>query len=111
MDSNLYKKFTEIDIRVGKIVQAEEFPEAQKESYKLSIDFGKELGVMRSSAQITNYNIKDLDNRLCIAVVNLGNKQIGPFVSECLILGSVSNDGEVLLLSPSSDAQLGDRIS
>lgn len=111
MDSNLYKKFSEIDIRVGKIIEAKEFPEANKASYKLRIDFGKDLGILKSSAQITNYNIDDLPNRLCIAVVNLGNKQVGPFLSECLILGSVNDEGKVLLLNPSADAQLGDKIS
>ena len=111
MESNLYNKFSEIDIRVGRIIQAEEFPESEKASYKLSIDFGEELGVKKSSAQITNYKTTELNNRLCIAVINLGYKQIGPFISECLILGSVDKKGEVLLLEPDSKANLGDRVS
>ena len=111
MDSSLYTKFTEIDIRVGKILKVEEFPEAQNASYKLTIDFGEELGTMKSSAQITNYMIDELSNRLCVAIVNLGEKQIGPFISECLILGSIGINGEVLLLEPDSGANLGDRIS
>jgi tRNA-binding protein len=111
MDSNLYNKFTEIDIRVGKIIKAEKFPEAQNASYKLIIDFGDELGTMKSSAQITNYMIDELNNRLCIAIVNLPEKQVGPFISECLILGSVDINGEILLLEPDSGANLGDRIS
>ena len=111
MDSDLYKKFSEIDIRVGKIIQAKEFPEAQNPSYKLKIDFGEEIGVLQSSAQITNYSIKELNKKLCIAVVNLGDKQIGPFISECLILGSINKNGEVLLLEPNPNAELGDRIS
>ena len=111
MDSDLYKKFSEIDIRVGKIIQAKEFPEAQNPSYKLKIDFGEKIGVLQSSAQITNYSIKELNKKLCIAVVNLGDKQIGPFISECLILGSINKNGEVLLLEPNPNAELGDRIS
>ena len=111
MDSNLYKQFNSIDIRVGKIIQAGEFPEAQNPSYKLKIDFGEEIGVLQSSAQITNYSIGELNNKLCIAVVNLGDKQIGPFISECLILGSINKKGEVLLLEPNQYAELGDRVS
>ena len=111
MDSDLYKKFSEIDIRIGKIIQAKEFPEAQNPSYKLKIDFGEEIGVLQSSAQITNYSIKELNKKLCIAVVNLGDKQIGPFISECLILGSINKKGEVLLLEPNQYAELGDRVS
>ena len=111
MDSNLYKQFNSIDIRVGKIIQAGEFPEAQNPSYKLEIDFGEKIGVLKSSAQITNYSIDELNNRLCIAVVNLGDKQIGPFISECLILGSINKNGEVLLLEPNQNAELGDSIS
>jgi len=111
MDSDLYKKFSEIDIRVGTIIQAKEFPEAQNPSYKLKIDFGEKIGVLQSSAQITNYSIKELNKKLCIAVVNLGDKQIGPFISECLILGSINKKGEVLLLEPNQYAELGDRVS
>ena len=111
MDSNLYKQFNSIDIRVGKIIQAGEFPEAQNPSYKLIIDFGEKIGVLKSSAQITNYSIDELNKKLCIAVVNLGDKQIGPFISECLILGSINKNGEVLLLEPNPNAELGDRIS
>ena len=111
MDSNLYKQFNSIDIRVGKIIQAGEFPEAQNPSYKLKIDFGEKIGVLKSSAQITNYSIKELNKKLCIAVVNLGDKQIGPFISECLILGSINKNGEVLLLEPNQNAELGDRVS
>ena len=110
MESNLYNKFAEIDIWVGRIIEAQEFPEATNPSYKLNIDFGDELGIMKSSAQITNYKIDNLAGLSCIAVVNLGKKQIGPYISECLILGSINKDGGVLLLHPNSDAKLGDRI-
>ena len=110
MESNLYNIFSEIDIRVGKIVKVQEFPEAKSPSYKLDIDFSDELGIMKSSAQITNYKIEDLTGLACIAVINLGKKQIGPYISECLILGSINKEGKVLLLEPNSDAKLGDRI-
>ena len=65
----------------------------------------------KTSAQITNYKLDELQEKTCIAVINLGNKQIGPFMSECLILGSISKNGDVLLLQPSSEAELGDKVS
>ena len=110
MNKNV-ENFMELDIRVGKIVSAEEFPEINKPSYLLNIDFGEDIGIKKTSAQITNYEIKDLFNQLCVAVVNLGDKQIGPFISECLVLGSISENGDVLLLKPSNEAELGDKIS
>ena len=111
MESDKSKTFFELDIRVGKIIKAEVFEEAIKPAYKLNIDFGKDIGIKKTSAQITNYEIGELYEKLCIAVVNLGNKQIGPFVSECLVLGSITDNGDVLLIQPSSNAKLGDRIS
>tara|TARA_B100000927_G_C16307664_1_gene406128 strand:- start:209 stop:544 length:336 start_codon:yes stop_codon:yes gene_type:complete len=111
MESDKSKNFFELDIRVGKIIKAEVFEEAIKPAYKLNIDFGKEIGIKKTSAQITNYEIDELYKKLCIAVINLGNKQIGPFISECLILGSITENGDVLLIQPSSNAKLGDRIS
>ena len=111
MESDKSTNFFELDIRVGKILIAEKFEEAIKPAYKLKIDFGNDVGIKKTSAQITNYEIKDLFNQLCIAVVNLGDKQIGPFISECLVLGSISKNGDVLLLKPSDEAELGDKIS
>tara|TARA_B100001057_G_scaffold62896_1_gene56388 strand:- start:102 stop:437 length:336 start_codon:yes stop_codon:yes gene_type:complete len=111
MESHKSTNFFELDIRVGKILTAEKFEEAIKPAYKLKIDFGNDIGIKKTSAQITNYEIKDLFNRLCIAVINLGDKQIGPFISECLVLGSISKNGDVLLLKPSDEAELGDKIS
>ena len=110
MKSNLYSKFKQIDMRVGKIIKVEEFPEAMKPAYKLLIDFGKEIGVRKSSAQVTNYTIDILLNKTCIAVVNLDYKQVGPFISECLVLGSVDKEGKVLLLEPDFNSNLGDRV-
>ena len=111
MESDKSTNFFELDIRVGKILTAEKFEEAIKPAYKLKIDFGNDIGIKKTSAQITNYEIKDLFNQLCVAVVNLGDKQIGPFISECLVLGSISENGYVLLLKPSNEAELGDKIS
>jgi len=111
MESDKSTNFFELDIRVGKIINAEIFEEAKKPAYKLTIDFGDFIGTKKTSAQITNYKIDELQEKSCIAVINLGNKQIGPFMSECLVLGSISENGDVLLLQPSDKAELGDKIS
>ena len=111
MESDKSTKFFELDIRVGKIINAEIFEEAKKPAYKLTIDFGNLIGTKKTSAQITNYKLDELQEKTCIAVINLGNKQIGPFMSECLILGSISKYGDVLLLQPSSEGELGDKVS
>ena len=111
MESDKSTNFFELDIRVGKIIKAEIFEEAKKPAYKLIIDFGDLIGTKKTSAQITNYKLDDLQEKPCIAVINLGNKQIGPFMSECLVLGSISENGDVLLLQPSGKAELGDKVS
>ena len=111
MESDKSTNFFELDIRVGKIIKAEFFEEAKKPAYKLTIDFGDLIGTKKTSAQITNYKLDDLQEKPCIAVINLGNKQIGPFMSECLVLGSISENGDVLLLQPSGKAELGDKVS
>ena len=110
MDSNV-ENFANLDIRVGQILSAEVFVEAKKPAYILKIDFGQDIGIKKTSAQITNYELKTLQNKKCIAVINLGEKQIGPIMSQCLVLGSISNNGDVLLLSPENQAELGDKIS
>ncbi len=104
-----FNDFVRIDIRVGRIVEVEEFPEARRPAWKLGVDFGEELGVKRSSAQITNYPREELEGRLVLAVVNFPPRQIGPVRSEVLVLGTYT-DGLVLLLSPEPGAQLGDRV-
>ena len=104
-----FNDFVRIDIRVGRIVEVEEFPEARRPAWKLRVDFGEELGVKRSSAQITNYTREELDGRLVLAVVNFPSRQVGPVRSEVLVLGTYS-DGLVLLLNPEPGAQLGDRV-
>ena len=110
MDSNV-ENFANLDIRVGQILSAEVFEEAKKPAYILKIDFGNDIGVKKTSAQITNYQVDELIGVRCIGVINLGDKQIGPIISQCLILGSISDNGEVLLLQPSPEADLGDKVS
>ena len=110
MNKNI-ENFQELDIRVGKIISVEEFPEIKKPSYILNIDFGDEVGIKKTSAQITNYSIENLIGKKCIAVINLGEKQIGRIMSQCLILGSINNKGNVLLVNPDKNASLGDKIS
>ena len=104
-----YDQFLAVDMRVGRIVQVEDFPQARKPAWKLTIDFGEALGTKRSSAQITNYAREELEGRLVVAVVNFPPRQIGPVRSEVLVLGTYSEAG-VLLLSPEPDAALGDRV-
>ncbi|SFR00141.1 tRNA-binding protein [Desulfoscipio geothermicus] len=102
--------FTKIDMRVGKVVAAEEFPEARKPAYKLTIDFGS-LGLKKSSAQITHlYKPEELVGRLVVAVVNFPPRQIGPFISEVLVMGCDNDRGEVVLLQPDREVPLGQRI-
>jgi tRNA-binding protein len=104
-----FDDFMAIDMRVGRIVEVEDFPEARSPAWKLRVDFGPEIGIKRSSAQIRNYERSELEGRLVIAVVNFPPRQIGPVRSEILVLGTYSGD-EVLLLAPEPDAALGDRV-
>ena len=104
-----FDQFAAVDIRVGRIVEVEDFPEARKPAWKLRVDFGEEIGVKRSSAQITNYAREELEGRLVLAVVNFPPRQVGPVRSEVLVLGTYSADG-VLLLAPEPNAALGDRV-
>jgi tRNA-binding protein len=106
-----YAEFERVDIRVGRIIDVQDFPEARKPAYKLRIDFGPELGIRKSSAQVTKHYIKgDLVNRLVVAVVNFPPRQIGPFMSEVLTLGVPDADGAVVLLTPERDVPLGGRM-
>ena len=103
--------FLKVDMRVGKIIKVEDFPEARKPAYKLTIDFGP-LGIKRSSAQITKrYKKEQLVGRQIVAVVNFPPKQIASVVSEVLVLGAVTKQGDVILLKPDEDVALGDRIA
>src|SRR6266481_4058076 len=99
-----YAEFERVDIRVGRVVGVQDFPEARKPAYKLRIDFGAELGIRKSSAQATtHYSKTDLQNRLVLAVVNFPPKQIGPFMSEVLTVGVPDADGAVILVMPERD--------
>jgi len=99
MDSNV-ENFANLDIRVGQILSAEVFEEAKKPAYILKIDFGNDIGVKKTSAQITNYQLDELIGVRCIGVINLGDKQIGPIISQCLILGSIKDNGDVYSFNP-----------
>jgi tRNA-binding protein len=106
-----YADFDKVDIRVGRVVQVDDFPEARKPAYKLLIDFGAEIGVKKSSAQATMLYEKDeLLGRLILAVVNFPPKQIGPMMSEVLTLGVPDSRGNVVLVAPERDAPLGGRL-
>ncbi len=105
-----WQDFEKVDMRVGVVVDAQEFPEARRPAYKLTIDFGP-LGMKRSSAQITHhYRPADLVGRRVVAVVNFPPKQIGPFVSEVLVLGAYNEAGEVILLHPDQAVSPGSKI-
>ncbi|MGB3752444.1 MAG: tRNA-binding protein [Parerythrobacter sp.] len=106
-----FDEFLLVDIRVGRIVRAEPFPEARKPAFKLSIDFGPTVGIKRSSAQIVaNYELEHLEGRLVAAVVNFPPRQIGKFMSEVLTLGFPDEDDNVVLFSPDAEVPLGARL-
>ena len=102
--------FEKVDMRVGRIVAVEDFPQARKPAWKLRIDFGPELGELRSSAQITNYTREQLEGRLVVGVVNFPPRQIGPVRSEVLVLGVPDDEGNVILLRPTAEVPLGGRM-
>jgi tRNA-binding protein len=106
-----WEEFEKTEMRVGTIIEANDFPEARKPAYQLTIDFGAEIGIRRSSAQITKrYAKEDLLNRQIVAVVNFPKKQIGKFMSECLVLGAIGQEGDVILLAPDFKVDNGLRI-
>ena len=105
-----FDDFLAVDMRVGRVTGVEEFPEARKPAWKLTIDFGEEIGVKRSSAQITNYAREELEGRRVVGVVNFPPRQIGPVRSEVLVLGASDEEGRVILLAPDTDVPLGARI-
>lgn len=106
-----WEEFEKVEMRVGTIIDVNDFPEARKPAYQLTIDFGAEIGILKSSAQITKrYQKEDLFDRQIIAVVNFPKKQIGKFMSECLVLGSVGADNDIVLLAPDFKVENGLRI-
>lgn len=107
-----WKDFEKVDMRVGTIIEVLDFPEARSPAYKMKIDFGDKLGIKKTSAQITKrYNKEDLLNRQILAVVNFPKKQIANFMSECLVLGAVGTNNDIVLLHPGMQVENGLRIS
>jgi tRNA-binding protein len=106
-----WNDFTKVELRVGRIIQAEVFQQARKPAYILQVDFGEELGIRKSSAQITKlYQPESLIGKLVVAVVNFPKKQIGPIQSECLVTGFHNADGDVALCVPEFDVPLGTKL-
>jgi tRNA-binding protein len=103
--------FFDLDLRVGRIEAVEAFPEARKPAWKLTVDFGDEVGTLRTSAQVTTYDPDELTDRLVVGAVNLGTKRIAGFTSEFLVLGSLDPDGRVRLLQPEQGARPGDPVA
>lgn len=111
-ENNLtWEAFEKVEMRVGTILEANDFPEARKPAYLLVIDFGPAIGIRKTSAQITKrYKKEDLIGRQIVSVVNFPKKQIGKFMSECLVLGAVGEEGDVILLAPDFKVENGLRI-
>jgi tRNA-binding protein len=105
-----FEEFQRIDMRVGRVLSVADFPEARIPAWKLEIDFGPEVGVKRSSAQITHYSREDLEGRLVIGVVNFPPRRIATFDSEVLVMGAIDGEKGVVLLRPDEDVAPGDRI-
>jgi tRNA-binding protein len=103
--------FQQVDMRVGRVIAVDDFPEARIPAWKLTIDFGPEVGIKRSSAQITSYAREELQDTLVVAVVNFPARRIGPFSSEVLVLGALDDERGVVLLRPDRGAEPGSRIA
>ncbi len=111
MNEISWNDFEKVELRVGTITEVKDFPEARKPAYKLTVDFGKEIGIKKSSAQITDhYTKKALLGKQVLAVVNFPTKQIGPFMSECLVTGLPDSNGKVILVSPDQKVKNGERL-
>jgi tRNA-binding protein len=112
MENNLsWQEFEKVEMRVGTILEVNDFPEARKPAFQLTIDFGTAIGIRKTSAQITKrYKKEDLLHRQIVAVINFPKKQIGKFMSECLVLGAVGEEGDVILLAPDFKIENGLRI-
>ncbi|HKL01127.1 MAG TPA: tRNA-binding protein [Desulfotignum sp.] len=111
METISWEEFTKVELRVGRVLRATVFQEARKPAYVLQVDFGEEIGLKKSSAQITHrYNPAELVGKLVVAVVNFPKKQIGPLMSECLVTGFPDADGEVVLCVPDKPVPLGTKL-
>ena len=111
MPTITWDQFEAVDLRIGKVIEVEDFPEARKPAWKLTIDFGAEIGVRKSSAQLKDlYSREDLLGRQVVGVVNFPPKQIGPVRSECLVCGFYREDGAVILAVPEREAPLGAKL-
>lgn len=105
-----YEDFVKVDVRVGRITEVEDFPRAKKPAYKVTVDFGSEIGTRRSSVQATNYSKSELEGMQVLGVVNLPPRNIAGFMSEVLVLGVETTDGKLSLLTPSLEAKLGSQM-
>jgi tRNA-binding protein len=111
MEEISWEDFEKVQLRVGTIIKVSEFPEARRPAWKLTIDFGDEIGIRKSSAQITVlYNEADLMGKQVVAVVNFPYKQIGPFMSECLVTGFSDSQGAIVLISPDAKVPNGQKL-
>ena len=111
MENLTWSEFEKVEMRVGTILEVNDFPEARKPAYQLTIDFGAAIGILKTSAQISKrYQKEDLLQRQIVAIVNFPKKQIGKFMSECLVLGAVGAEGDVILLAPDFKIENGLRI-
>ena len=111
MQTITWDEFAKVELRVGRVISAKPFPEARKPAYILEVDFGKELGIKKSSAQLTSlYKPDELLGKLVVAVVNFPKKQIGPIMSECLVTGFANEQGEVALCVPDKSVPLGSKL-
>ena len=111
METISWDDFTKVELRVGRVLSAAPFPEARKPAYVLQVDFGAEIGIRKSSAQITHlYRPEELVGRLVVGVVNFPRKQIGPLMSECLVTGFHNERGEVVLCMPEQNVPLGSKL-
>ncbi len=111
MQQITWQDFEKVELRVGRIISAQPFPEARKPAYKLVVDFGETLGTRKSSAQITEiYQCDELIGKLVVAVINFPPKQIGPMMSECLVTGFANSDGAVVLCVPDQEVPLGTKL-
>ena len=111
MDTITWDEFAKVELRVGRVISVDPFPEARKPAYILHVDFGEELGTRKSSAQVTDlYEARELVGKLVVAVINFPKKQIGPLMSECLVTGFHNEQGEVALCVPDQPVPLGSKL-